>query len=145
MSSTYLDTQERAPAILKATPSTKRVENWRKHTGTAFNPIPPFDSDNGGVLNVVTKRSIKCFRCRTSLNACQSLLLRFNCQLIKPSSIAHLTERGTGYLQSKFSMQCPIFKATNTKDTLAIRKLHDNLVLRKSIDGDRSFLAYVPF
>ena len=61
MSSTYLDTQERAPAILKATPSTKRVENWRKHTGTAFNPIPPFDSDNGGVLNVVTKRSINVF------------------------------------------------------------------------------------
>lgn len=69
-------------------------------------------------------------------------ILHFDYRL-EPSSIAYLTKKGTGYLQTKFSMECPICISTNTKDTLAIRKLYDDLVSKKSTGGDRSFLAYV--
>ncbi|KAJ6529147.1 hypothetical protein DFH09DRAFT_934890, partial [Mycena vulgaris] len=101
--------------LVVSEPSKGRVDHWTKMTGT---PFDPFESAKWTV-----SREIACPRCRTVADAPYS------------------TETETGYLQKDFAIRCTKCAFRITRETLAVRKLANNLAM-VSMTNDSGLLAY---
>ncbi|KAF8202036.1 hypothetical protein K438DRAFT_1491970, partial [Mycena galopus ATCC 62051] len=87
--------------LVGSEPSEGRIEDWMKMTVT---PFDPFES-----AKWTMSREIACPRCRTV------------------AECPYLTETETGYLQKDFAIGCTKCAFRITRETLAVRKLANNL------------------
>ncbi|CAL1714258.1 unnamed protein product [Somion occarium] len=90
-------------------PSAERISSWHKQTGTYFDPLQS--------ASYMSHHDVECPYCWKLITA------------------PLITEKDTGYLQTKFAISCPSCRNHITKETLAISKFANDLVMAVDPEG----------